>query len=223
MATREALEQKTTAAQALSAALDSAKARMMEAKRRLKETVLYAPFSGTVTSVHLQPGEWAMPGQPVVAVSGDGAVELKAEVSECAVRRLQPQQKVVVRLPFDNGRVIEGKIESVAGAAYSAGKLFPIVVSLDAGEKVFAGMTAELIVDLNPETILTVPMQAIIAPGGSQPAVFKLTDNRVCQIDVTLGAVVEDRVAVTGALEAGTVVAISGLSLLQDGDAVAVK
>ena len=35
-----------------------------------------APFSGTVTAVRLEPGEWAGPGTPILEISGESDLEV---------------------------------------------------------------------------------------------------------------------------------------------------
>ena len=168
VATAAALEQAGAQAAALASQLQGAKARLNEAERLLAETVLEAPFSGTVTGLHIEPGEWAAPGQPAVELAGDGPVELKVEVPESIVTRLQVGQSVSVVLPFSNHAAASGRISSVAKAAISAGRLFPVKVDLDHGPGVRAGLTAQVQFDLSSDKVLTVPLAAVVNPGASQ-------------------------------------------------------
>ena len=216
------LEKATTREKSLEASLEAATAKLKEAQRLLKETVLKAPFSGTVTGLSIQPGEWAVPGQPAIELTGDGDMELVVEVPESVVTRLSVGQPVQVVLPFADNRTIPGRISTVARAAISAGRLFPVKVDLTAAPGLSAGLTAQLLVELAAENKMTVPLSAVVNPGASQPFVFIYDQGRVVRRPVTLGSIVGDRIVVQGALAKGDRVVVSGQSQLADGDQVKV-
>ena len=180
------LEKAATRQEALEAALQAATAKLKEARRLLGETVLRAPFSGTVTGLSIQPGEWAVPGHPAVELTGDGAIELLVEVPESVVTYLRSDQEVKVQLPFADNRVVPGHIRTVARAAISAGRLFPVKVDLAATPGLAAGMTAQLLLDLNTEKALSVPLAAVVNPGASQPFVFIYDQGRVSRQPVSV-------------------------------------
>lgn len=216
------LEKANTREAALEASLQAAMASLKEAGRRLSETELKAPFNGTVTAQNIQTGEWAVPGQPAMELTGDGAVELLVEVPESVVPFVFPGQEAAVLLPFAAGRTVPGRITTVAKAAISAGRLFPVKVDLADQPGVSAGMTAQLLLNLSTEGALTVPLSAVVNPGASQPFLFIYRQGRVTKTPVKVDRIIEDRVVVQGALTEGDDVVISGQSQLADGDQVAV-
>jgi RND family efflux transporter MFP subunit len=204
------LEKATTRQSALESALAAAAARLKESRRLLDEVVLRAPFSGTVTKVYVQPGEWAVPGQPAIELTGDGDIELVVEVPESAVTRLSAGQPVEILLPFTGNRTIPGRISTVAKAAIAAGRLFPVKVDLDAAPGLRAGLTAQLLVELAAEDTLTVPLAAVVNPGASQPFIFIYDRGRVSRQPVVLGPITDDRIVVQGAVAAGDRVVVTG-------------
>ena len=214
------LEQVTTRQDALESSLQAAAARLKESKRLLDEVELRAPFSGTVTNVYIQPGEWAVPGQPAIELTGDGDIELLVQVPETMLDRVSPGQTVQVQLPFADNRLVPGRISSIAKAALSAGRLFPLKVELAAEPGVIAGLTAQLIIDLSTQGALTVPLAAVVNPGASQPYLFIFQDGTVNRRMVDIGGIIGDRIVVTGDLHAGDRVVISGQSQLTDGERV---
>jgi len=221
-ATREEVEQVDARVVALRAVSEAAAARLREARRSSAEGVLVAPFDGTVVAVGLQPGEFASPGATVLEVAGDGAVEVEVEVPETFVDALRPGEAVRVRLPFA-GREVAGTVATRGAAAGGVGRLFPVVVALDPAAAVLAGMTAEIEVVAGGAETLSVPLSAVLNPGGARPAVFRVVDGRVERVDVELGGIVGDRVAVSGALAAGDQVVVAGAAMLADGDRVEVR
>lgn len=223
VATKEKLEQITAQVASLDASLQAAQARLEEAQRRLKETILKAPYSGTVTALHIEPGEWAAPGQPVIDLAGDGPVELKVEVPESIVTRLEVNQPVTVVLPFSDNRRVPGRIRSVAMAAMTAGQLFPVKIALASEHGVRAGLTAQIWFELIADRVLTVPLASVINPGSSQPCVFVFRNGKVHRQPVELGRLIHTGVIVRGALSAGERVVVTGQSQLSHGDSVEVK
>jgi RND family efflux transporter MFP subunit len=214
------LESVRTRLAALKSSQTASAARLKEAKRLLDEAVLRAPFSGTVTKVYIQPGEWAVPGQPAIELTGDGDIELLVQVPETMLDRVSEGQQVQVQLPFADNRLVPGRISSMAKAALTAGRLFPLKVELAAEPGVVAGLTAQLIIDLSTRGVLTVPLAAVVNPGASQPYVFLYVDGEVSRQNVSIGDIIGERIVVTGNLHEGDQVVISGQSQLTDGQHV---
>lgn len=214
------LERATTRQTALESSLAAAAARLKESRRLLDEVVLRAPFSGTVTKVYIQSGEWAVPGQPAIELTGDGDIELVVQVPETMLDRVSPGQRVQVQLPFAGNRLVPGRISSIVKAALTAGQLFPLKVELVGEPGVVAGLTAELIIDLSTEGVLTVALSAVVNPGASQPYLFIYDGGKVSRRTVSIGDIIGDRIVVSGNLHAGDRVVISGQSQLTDGQRV---
>ncbi|MCH9651156.1 MAG: efflux RND transporter periplasmic adaptor subunit [Deltaproteobacteria bacterium] len=221
-ATQEELEQVSAAQAALSSSRDAARARRDEASRVLREASLIAPFAGTVSRVALEPGEYAGAGKTVVEISGDGPLEVELGVPEGWIRSLSEGQEVQVDLPLSSSGTVPGHITSITRAGVGSGRLFPVVVSLEARDGISAGMTTEVAMPTESGARLTVPLGAILNPGGSRPTVFRLAEDRAERIAVEVEMLLGDRVAVAGALQAGDQVVTSGLASLVDGDAVEV-
>jgi RND family efflux transporter MFP subunit len=216
-------ERATAAADALRAALQAAEARLREARRIRSEADLKAPFGGTITAVRLEPGEWAEPGRPVVELSGDSRFELEVDVPETVIGLLNEGERVEVLLPFVGRKKLRGRVDSLARAALSSGRLFPLVVALDPAKGLTAGLTAELILTIRTEPKLLVPVSAVVNPGTSQPSLFVVENDRAYKVAVELGSFNGDRVAVSGDLSAGDRVVVSGHTTLSDGKRVEVR
>ena len=216
-------EQAAARTDALRAAYDAALARLDEARRVESEATLRAPFSGMITAVAMEPGEWADPGRPVVELSGDGEIELEVEIPETVIGMLTRGQKVNVNLPFMGGRTVGGRVDHVARAALTSGRLFPVVVALEPVPELTAGLTAELVLTIQTRPKLMVPIAAIVNPGASRPTLFVVENNRAREVFVELGAFSGERVAVEGDLTPGARVVVSGHTLLSDGKAVEVR
>jgi RND family efflux transporter MFP subunit len=221
-ATTEELERTAAATAALGAAHNASRAQLDETRRMIEESTLTAPFSGTVTRVGPEPGEWIPAGAMVVELAGDGAVEVVVEAPESVYRRLRVGSEVHVELPFVDGAAT-GRVSSVASAAAGSGRLFPVEVTLVPRDGVVAGLTADVVFDVPAHNELTLPLEAVINPGSSTPAVFRIDDNRAERIEIEPGRVRGDRIAVTARLDVNDLVAVAGHTALRDGDLVEVR
>jgi len=216
----EELENVQAHAASLEAAITAARAHVDEAERQLEETSLRAPFDGTVIRVDAEPGE-LIAGQGVLMISGDARLELEVAVPETIVTQLKADTVVAVGLPMFGNRIIEGRLAHPGRAAAGPGKLFPVVIRLD-NEDLIPGQSAELLLDLNSEPKLTVPIDAVLNPGGNRPRVFRVRDSRVLRVPVDIGLVSGTRVSVNGDLVAGDRVVTGGFFGLADGETVEV-
>ncbi len=228
-ATEEELEKTRAGLDAVQAAEDAARARLRETERLLGETGLEAPYSGTVTEVFFEPGEYASPGRPVVTLSGDGDLELEVEVPESVVPRIEKGDEVVVAVPL-LGRTVAGRIDSVGRAAAGPGRLFPVVAKIPEASGMVVGATAELVLALESDDALAVPVEAVVNPGGRRPAIFRVVASsgsaRVDKVLVEVGTLLGARVTVSAdgqSLGVGDLVVVGGQRGLLDGEAVEVE
>ncbi|SDB45281.1 RND family efflux transporter, MFP subunit [Desulfonatronum thiosulfatophilum] len=213
-------EQATALMDQLQAALAGATAQLAEALRRRDESWLLAPFSGVVTAVYLEPGEWADPGRPVLELQDDHRVKLEVEVPENIIIGLEPGQSVHATLPFAGNVRVNGRIAHLARAAGGSGRLFPVVVELESESGLVPGMTAELVLDVKSRPAFAVPLSAVINPGGARPSLFILTDGRARQVFVGLEGFSADKVIVTGDIVGADLVVVHGQTILTDGQSV---
>jgi RND family efflux transporter MFP subunit len=213
-------EQATALQEQLQAALGGARARLAEALRRRDESLLRAPFSGVVTAVYLEPGEWADPGLAVLELQDDHRVKLEVEVPENIIISLEPGQNVHATLPFAGNVRVNGRIVHLARAAGGSGRLFPVVVELEPLPGLVPGMTAELYLSVESRPAFEVPLSSVINPGGARPSLFILTSGLVREVLVGLEGFSADKVLVTGDISDTDLVVIHGQTSLTDGQSV---
>jgi len=221
-ATAEEVEQSAATARALGAAEAGAVAQLADARRRVEESVLTAPFAATVTAVSGEPGEWVAPGQPVVELAASGEYEVEVEAPVALAGAVAVGAQATVRLALA-GRTLEGEVRSVGTAAPGPGRLLTLVVALAPESGIVPGMSAEVVLAAAGPPALSVPLAAVIDPGASRPHVLRVRDGRVEVVAVTPGEVRGDTVAVAGPLAAGDTLVVAGHTALADGDEVEVR
>ncbi len=211
------------------AAVQAAQAQWQESKRLLREAQLRAPFSGRISAVALEPGEFAQPGRPVVSISASEGLEIEVQASERLRARLREDTPVELAFPLAPATA-RARIEKLGGAATGPGALFPVVIALEEPSNVYPGYSAEVSFLLPREEQLSVPLAAIVDPSGQSPYVFKLQEERARKVRVqirelltsspTKGGAQVDRVAVTAKLLPDDQVIVSGHASLLDGQRV---
>jgi multidrug efflux pump subunit AcrA (membrane-fusion protein) len=85
------------------------------------------------------------------------------------------------------------------------------------------GTTAEVLLERSPRGALSVPLTAVLNPGGERPQVFVVRDGSAHAVAVVVASLVGERVTVEGGLTVGDRVVVAGVSRLVDGDAVEAK
>lgn len=215
------LERTTSEERALSASRGSARAQLREAQRARSETTLRAPFAGIVTAVHIEAGELASAGAPIVTLVGDGELEVELEVPESLVAGIRVGSLVDVELPLAGLNNVQGRVRSVANRAAGPGQLFPVLVSLTPSSGLVAGLAARANVSVERPRVATVPVAAVIDPAGQRSVVFTVDGEGVAhEVEVEVEGLVGERVAVRGPLAAEANVVVAGHAFLLDGDTV---
>lgn len=209
----EELEQRQTAVALLEAALDGAEVAQREASRTRGECVLAAPASGVVAAVLMAEGATAAPGLPVVQIDAAEALEVVVGVPEAWLAQLDTGTPAQVDLVALGRPAVPSAVGTVVRTA-QPGSLYPVRIPVPASEDLVPGMTAAVTFDLPTPPSVTVPLDAIVSPGGRTAHVLHLRGDRVAEVTVETGEVWGDRVSVvaTGAdpLGVGSEVVVVG-------------
>jgi HlyD family secretion protein len=183
-------------------ALDSAKTTVTlneiaqaQAKRRLDQAVLRAPFDGMVGSVNVREGESvSVAGAPSSAfvVADTSGFYMDLTVDELDVTQLRIGQPVEIALDALPGVKVAGKVERISstGTKVNGVVKYTVRVSLDAGNDALrSGMsgTASIIVDRTEDALL-VPAKAVHADNANGKSFVSVRNGSQTQdIEVTTG------------------------------------
>ncbi|MFA6184237.1 MAG: efflux RND transporter periplasmic adaptor subunit [Parcubacteria group bacterium] len=74
-------------------AVESARAATWTIQKQLKKNVVYAPVDGIVTKKYLEVGEMASVATPIVTISGEKGFEIKANIPESDINKIEIGQK----------------------------------------------------------------------------------------------------------------------------------
>ena len=220
------VEQTRTGTARLDASRDATRAQLAEARRQVGAAVLRAPYAGVVRAVFAEPGAVVAPGTPVLALAGEGGLEVEAEVPEAALSWLREGLAASVEIPATGTRA-EGTVLALARAAGPSG-LFPLRLRLE-GMEAFPGQGALLRFARSGVPELRVPLGAVVDPSGDAPELWRIVEGsppRVERVAVAVRGLRDAEGAPEVALPrslplaAGDRVVLRGQRPLLDGDAV---
>lgn len=147
--------------------MNAARAEHREARRQLRETTLTAPFDGVIADVFVDAGELTAAGSPIALLTAMDGIEIEVEVPESVFIHVREGDAVTVRFPMSERPVVEGRIARVARAAAGRGRLFPIVIALQADDGIVPGMATEVVMTLPQDSQVSVPIAAVVDPTGN--------------------------------------------------------
>ena len=204
-------------------AVDSQVAKLGLAKRNLRKTTLYSPYSGSIASRLVQPHEEVQVGQKVFGINATGKMEVRLAVPENSIDLIHINDPVTMTFPTLPGQTAKGRISYIGSAADQANS-FPVKVELDnLHEKVKPGMTAEVNFAIANDTGkpgYLIPLQAILAtkePNQGYVFVYDSQASTVRKTPVRVHGTEKKKTIVYEGLRPGDTIAVAGVSFLADG------
>jgi multidrug efflux pump subunit AcrA (membrane-fusion protein) len=110
------------------------------------ESVIVAPFEGTVINISANPGENVNSLESVISIQNLKKLQIKAVLEQRSIFRVKTGQKVKISFEELPGKVFEGKVSKL----YSLDPQFIIYVEPESlPENSLPGMTVELVVEIS--------------------------------------------------------------------------
>jgi RND family efflux transporter MFP subunit len=162
-----------------------------------------APFSGTVTMRHADPGAFAAPGMPLLTVQDASSLRISVSAPSDAVRGLSRGTNLTAMIDGQSvTAVVEGVVPSSASNLFTVNAL---VSNRDGAMR--AGSAATLSLPLGTTSGIVVPVAALVRDGDLVGVIVRANgvDDRRW---VRLGTVTATHAEVTGGLKAGETIVI---------------
>jgi HlyD family secretion protein len=187
--------------------LEVAEAAFHEAQAGMEHTRIVAPLDGVVAERHVEPGDLAAPGRPLLVVFDPTSLRVDARVREGVVGRLTAGSRVSVVLPATD-RTIDGVVSAVVPAADARSRTFEVRIDIPASPGLHPGMFARLRVPVGEREVVRVPAAAVTHVGQME-TVLVLDDGAWRRRLVTTGEPFADgRVEVLSGLTGGEAVGL---------------
>jgi RND family efflux transporter MFP subunit len=145
------------------AALKSANAALEQAQERLEHTVVRAPFSGIVVKRHVESGESANPGQPLMTGLSLETLRAIADVPQSHIDSVRKIGRARVILPTRDNLSVTGAKLTISPYADPASHTFKVRVDLPEGQhNVYPGMFAKVAFVTGEDERLVIPGKAVV-------------------------------------------------------------
>lgn len=149
------------------AIVDLKEALVVSAREAVNDLTITAPFSGVIASRNIDSGEVVVPGQIVLSVISDNALEIKGDVSELDIIELEVGAIADVLLDAYGGREVFraeivhiDPVETLINTVPTYG--VTLVFTEGSTERVRSGMTANMFVTTEKkEDVLAIPVDVL--------------------------------------------------------------
>lgn len=207
-ADREAAESREARAQV---ALD-------EARTRLEQCAVRAPFDGVIDARWVEAGEFAARGKAAFRLVDLGGAKLRVAVPERDVAAVRADALVPFTLAAVPERVYTGCVSFVSLAADEGSNAFDVELRVDnADGRLRAGMIAEVALTRRQrEAALVAPLAAVV-PSKGENVVFLEQGGRAVRRVVQLERAQGSETVLTAGVVAGDRLVVEGQRMLQDG------
>lgn len=234
--TVEALESAEAAYLTSLASVKAAEAAVRIAEVDLENTIIRAPFDGTVLTKNAEVGEIVAPFASsasskgsVVTLADMGSLEVEADVNESNINKVIPDQRCEIILDAYPSVRYEGYVKKIVPTAdRSRATVLTRVAFSEIDDKVLPEMSARVNFFLEAESddvarnTLTAPDDAITTRDG-RTVVFRVNGDLVSEIEVELGRDLGSQTEILSGLSSGDRVVLSPPGKLTDGQKITVS
>jgi len=225
--TKPNYDQAEEAFNATRAAMDNAKAALLQSQLTLGDADLKAPFSGYILSRNIDLGSLVSPSTNAFTIADIGRVKVAFGAPDYVLSRVRLGQELTIQTENDVAPV-KGRVTSISPAADMRNRIFAVEVTVSNRDRhLKPGMIASVGLGEVPHSSISIPLSAIV-PLPSEPDHFAVmvAQDRAGRLvanlrKVQLGTTHDNSVAVGGVQPGERVVSV-GAQLLKDGDPIQV-
>lgn len=207
------------AREAARAQLTLVEAQLANVDLQLSRSQVVAPVGGEITARNAQVGAIASAaGQPMFTLIRDGALELRADLSEPDMIRVAAGQKAVLELAGST-QTLTGTVRLVEPTIDAATRLGRARITIDDPALIRSGMFVQAEILVARRDALAAPVSAVGAVG-TQATVMRVQDGIARQVVVSTGIRAGKWVEITDGLSDGDLVVTKAGAFVRDGDRI---
>ncbi len=167
--------------------------------QQIEDSIIRSPINGTITKLNYEPGEQIVSGSPVVSVLNDNSFEIKVDISEADISKINVDDQVEITLDAFGDDIIFNGIVSFIDPAETVIQdviYYKVTIQLieDDGldqsyyDGIKSGMTANVIIaTAYKENVLLVPSRAILEKDELGKYVRVLENKTIKEVPIKTG------------------------------------
>ena len=206
--------------------LRTAESQLKAAKNQLDYTKLKAPFDGSISKILSKENEMIGAGRPVIMYSSNGNIEIRSQVPENVIQRIEVGQPVKVKFTAIPDKEYQGVVSEI-GRSTGGASTYPLIIDLsDKYEEILPGMACNIEMtfkqDANKNNLIIVPPDAVahdeagdfvyLVKSSGEKGVF-IAKRR----NVKLGKLTSEGYEIKEGLNPNDTIITAGLSFMYDG------
>lgn len=203
----------------------AADAALAQAEQAVRDSVLRAPFDGTILSRMASSGETALPGKPCLRFGDLNHMTIELGAPDHLLNRIKVGMEIPVIISTLEGRSFKGRVSEVGVAAKEGARLLKIELKVaNPDRRIKSGMSASVPLEESAPTAASVmvPLSALVTAAKDrapdQLAVFVVENHSVARERmVQTGDIVGSSIIISEGVNAGESVVVAGASSLYDG------
>ncbi|MDT8388368.1 MAG: efflux RND transporter periplasmic adaptor subunit [Thiogranum sp.] len=208
LVSQSAMDRAEAELQSARARVNAARSALTQAREGLEYTTVRAPYSGIVTERHVEEGETATVGQPLMSGLSLDRLRVTARVPQAYVEAVREAQRARVYLSAEQTPIISETI-IVFPYADSDTHTFPVRVELPANSSgLYPGMFLKVGFTLRHEAQLQVPEQAVVSRSELTGVYVVDSNGSVYFRQLRLGDRIDGQVRVLAGLGEGETIAL---------------
>lgn len=217
---KDAVEERETAAKTAAAKLAAANALLSEQQAKMAQTSVSAPADGYVSKRSVVLGQVVQAGTELFRIVQDSRLEVDACVPETDLYSIESGQDAIVTGPTN--QTIAGRVRMSAPIVDAKTRLGTVRIALPANSGLKPGMFARVQISTGTRLQFAVPQKALVWSEG-KPGVFIVSDIETVTLRmVETGLITSSHIEITGGLKDGERIVVEGAGLLNDGDKIRV-
>ena len=207
--------------------LEIAASNLAIAKKGLDDTVLRAPYDGTITFKDVDAAQQVFIGETLFKIDSGEGLEVSVYVPETLIKKLVQDNIYTVTFPAVKGFEMKAVLKEIGTQATRANS-FPVVLYLlEQSAELRAGMTAEVsfVYVQDIEESILIPNSAL-GVGNEQSSfvyVFDPNTSKLKKVMVKPLNITNNDVYVQGNIKSGDIIAVAGVPYLRENQEVTLQ
>ena len=167
-----------------------------EVRAQLADAQVLAPFAGVITRKHIEAGELAAPGQPLLELENQTRLRIDVSVAEGDVQAVTVGRPIEVTFDSLGPKVVNANVFQIVPSADPATHTFLVKIRLAADGTIKPGMFGRVMFRKQPRLAMLIPLSATVSRGELTGVYVINAEHRLGLRWVTLGRQVNGMVEV---------------------------
>lgn len=206
-------EHKETELKNLQAEKKSIEAQIELSEANQTETILKAPFSGVISYISKQQGEFVSAGENLISINQPDIMETEAEIPLNLWKPLNTGDTIT---GISEGKSVNLNVIEISQTAHPRSLLMKVILQIESNENII-GQHIDLNFPQHFNNIYQLPLNSVIDDGINKPYVFTFVGNKAKKVQINPLFINGDNIVFTTQSKIDAPVVTAGQSRISDG------